>query len=580
VGVYDPRLHHNLTVAFAASREKKRIQMDQVSRQNRPVTVVCEENLTFLPIAIVVHFFRLFHLHEFLNELTRSSVRTAQLSKVIEALVAHRCVDPGSKWKFQSWIKGTAISEVIGIPNRLLNNTRVHRAMSELAEIDDRLQGKICNQIIGKGVPRIIYLDLTDTWFEAGGGSLSRRGQTKAGHRSKRKIHIALMVNEDGLPMKWELLPGALNETTILPRWLPYLCHHKEMKLSVLIFDRGLPSAENFKQLVSQETGHLFLTSVKSDSIPTYVKLDDKSLDRLQGLSGMVLPEKITKLSGALGLTHFKDETYVRDLGIIFPPKPRTQRQTQPPRMRMYLYFNREIQLTKRNNRREKIRQVYEHIASLNKELKEIHRSRELGSTERKIYRVIEKLALTELFAIRIAPIQVQGKNKKLSSFQISITIRRNMYRNMRRFDGISLLVGHPDLQLSLEEAITAYRQKDIIEADFKTIKSVLDIRPTFHWTDEKIKSHVTICVLGLLVNRLIEKALRSSIKKNDFSPKTAKSLLVQMNGIKLNRLGINDKIHLIRTKEGPNERKILKSIQADYLLESHKTSVTIKNDL
>ncbi|MBN2266905.1 MAG: hypothetical protein JW725_01005, partial [Candidatus Babeliaceae bacterium] len=52
------------------------------------------------------------------------------------------------------------------------------------------------------------------------------------------------------------------------------------------------------------------------------------------------------------------------------------------------------------------------------------------------------------------------------------------------------------------EEIILAYRGQSKVEYAFRTIKNPyhLSIRPQFHWTDQKIKVHFLICIIGYLL--------------------------------------------------------------------------------
>ena len=49
------------------------------------------------------------------------------------------------------------------------------------------------------------------------------------------------------------------------------------------------------------------------------------------------------------------------------------------------------------------------------------------------------------------------------------------------------------------------------IERSFRTIKSFIEIRPVYHRKEERIKAHVFVCVLSLLLSRIIEKRLTVS---------------------------------------------------------------------
>src|SRR5690606_2948357 len=71
------------------------------------------------------------------------------------------------------------------------------------------------------------------------------------------------------------------------------------------------------------------------------------------------------------------------------------------------------------------------------------------------------------------------------------------------------LLIGHPDLIGSAEDLVRTYRAKHTVEADFRTIKSCVELRPVRHQTDAKVRAHVTLCMLALLLHRTLERRLR-----------------------------------------------------------------------
>jgi hypothetical protein len=79
-----------------------------------------------------------------------------------------------------------------------------------------------------------------------------------------------------------------------------------------------------------------------------------------------------------------------------------------------------------------------------------------------------------------------------------------------RHHDGFNLVVAHPDLKIPAVELCQLYRAKDLIEHDFRTIKSFLDLRPIGHHTDAKVRAHVTICMLALLLERTLHHKLNA----------------------------------------------------------------------
>jgi len=71
--------------------------------------------------------------------------------------------------------------------------------------------------------------------------------------------------------------------------------------------------------------------------------------------------------------------------------------------------------------------------------------------------------------------------------------------------------VAHPDLPQTAEDVVGLYRQKDTVEKDFQTIKDTVKLRPLYHHTDPKVRAHVTLCMLALLLERTIDRRLKHS---------------------------------------------------------------------
>ena len=58
----------------------------------------------------------------------------------------------------------------------------------------------------------------------------------------------------------------------------------------------------------------------------------------------------------------------------------------------------------------------------------------------------------------------------------------------------------------SIAQVVAGYRSQWNVEADFRQMKDpkVVSFSPMFHWTDQKIRVHVTHCVLALMTARLM----------------------------------------------------------------------------
>ena len=87
-------------------------------------------------------------------------------------------------------------------------------------------------------------------------------------------------------------------------------------------------------------------------------------------------------------------------------------------------------------------------------------------------------------------------------------SVTRRIARRRRRPDGFTVLVAHPEVSLDAEQLSRTYRAKDAVEHDFHIIKSLVALRPIRHRTDSKVRAHVSLCMLALLVQRTLHAKL------------------------------------------------------------------------
>ena len=84
------------------------------------------------------------------------------------------------------------------------------------------------------------------------------------------------------------------------------------------------------------------------------------------------------------------------------------------------------------------------------------------------------------------------------------------------------------DLDLTPKEIISNYGMLWKIEESFRIMKSTMEVRPVFHWTEGRIKGHFMVCFLSFLLERNLEFKLKE--KDIDYSPERIKEALNSMN--------------------------------------------------
>jgi transposase len=82
--------------------------------------------------------------------------------------------------------------------------------------------------------------------------------------------------------------------------------------------------------------------------------------------------------------------------------------------------------------------------------------------------------------------------------------------RAEQRVDG-KFLLSTSDDSLSVEDVALGYKQLTEVERGWRDFKHVLDLRPIYHRKDERIRAHVLLCFLALLLIRVAETRARDT---------------------------------------------------------------------
>jgi transposase len=79
-----------------------------------------------------------------------------------------------------------------------------------------------------------------------------------------------------------------------------------------------------------------------------------------------------------------------------------------------------------------------------------------------------------------------------------------------------------PDL--SAVDAVRLYKELSEVERCFANLKDVIDLRPVYHQTEDRVEAHIFVAALAFLIHRAIEKKLKAA--RLDLSATEALSIL------------------------------------------------------
>ena len=127
--------------------------------------------------------------------------------------------------------------------------------------------------------------------------------------------------------------------------------------------------------------------------------------------------------------------------------------------------------------------------------------------------------------------------------------------RDDARYDGKWVL--WTTSRLSSEEVAVAYKGLLEVEESFRALKTPLEIRPVYHWSEPGVRGHIASAVLALLLARLIEQRLQRA-----GMPQRARTALAQLADIDEVQFDLGRR-KLVRTSRlTPDQRRLLEALR------------------
>jgi transposase len=203
--------------------------------------------------------------------------------------------------------------------------------------------------------------------------------------------------------------------------------------------------------------------------------------------------------------------------------------QPKPVRLRAVVYFNPERFVDERLHARKQLERVRCFVETLNGQLSSPRSRMKPPQILAAVDRQLRKDDLLEAFDCQMHTETVANRER----YRITLPLNHANWARRRRYDGFSVIVAHPELPHDPTTLCRLYREKDRVEKDFQTIKGVVELRPVRHRDDAKVRAHVTLCMLALLLERTLQHQLRPLC-----SPRAALAALAPVD---LNRYATED---------------------------------------
>jgi hypothetical protein len=393
--------------------------------------------------------------------------RDAGTERVLFALVANRALDPSSKLAAAHWAGRKAWIE--GLP--ATSDDACYRAMDWLHQVKEPVEQEIYSQVANllNLEVDLLFFDTTSTYFEldeedeplprdkngnvtddehqaAGGKPAGFRafGKSKDHRDDLPQVVIGMAVTRDGIPVRVWCWPGNTSDSALI-RQVKDDMRDWTLSRIVWVADRGFTSAKNRRYLRSGDHHYIIGEKLRSGSAEASAALSRQG--RYQDVAENLRVKEVRIA---------EDERFV----ICFNPEG-AQRDAKV-RARM--------------------------LAQLG----------EMTSGS-------DKLSATKRAELRGVISTKPGLNRYLRVTPGGLLrIDASKVKAEENLDG-KYLLRTSDPKMTAEDIALGYKQLLEVERGWRDLKQVIDLRPVYHRKEQRIRAHVILCWLALLLIRIAE---------------------------------------------------------------------------
>jgi Transposase DDE domain len=403
-----------------------------------------------------------------MRELLKGRRLDPSAERVLFALVANRALAPSSKLAASRWASEDVL--VTGLP--ATTDDACYRAMDWLLQIREALEKRVFDracEVLGLEVD-LLFFDTTSTYFvteeadapvardERGNpvpdGAESAAGTREAGFRTwgKSKDHrddlpqvvIGMAVTRDGIPLRVWCWPGNTSDSALIRQVKDDLRGWTLSKV-VWVADRGFTSEQNRRYLRKGGNHYIIGERLRSGSAEASAALSRQG--RYQDVAENL---------------RVKEVRIAEDERFVICHSPEGAERDAAIRARMITQLRELIDGADAlsRDRRAELRGVISTRPGLNRYL-------------------------------RVTPgglLRVDASKAKAEE----------------NLDG-KYLLRTSDPKMTAEDIALGYRQLLEVERGWRDLKQVIDLRPVYHRKEERIRSHVILCWLALLLARVAE---------------------------------------------------------------------------
>jgi transposase len=405
------------------------------------------------------------------------------------ALVANRLIRPTSEHGLAGWLETDFVCDRMGrrfVPNwHQRNRVRVHptqlaawyRTLDQLYKAKERIEEALYHQLrdLFSFKPDLVLYDITSTYFEgAGPHEFAKHGYSRDGKPHNVQVVVGVVMVA-GWPIAHHVWPGNRVDHQTVQEIVADLQKRFGFGRVVFVGDRGMMTAENLELLKRAHHGFVIGLNRRRNS----------------------------ELKGWL---HLLDDTKWLDCPVGINAQ---ERQTDPPRTRAQEVASGDPEM-----------RVIVVDSDERRQYEQAMRQRSMDRTRRNLEQLAARVRtgrIKDRDKIIKAAERIVGKNhgQRYYSYEVNaggaFEFRECVsLEHEKRIEG-KYVIATAEKSLSVLDAVAIYKDLADVERGFRQLKDVLAMRPIYHQVQPRVRAHIFVAALALLVQRLFDRGLRDA---------------------------------------------------------------------
>lgn len=376
----------------------------------------------------------------------------------IMAMVAGRIVYAGSKLALSHQWKNTSLWEQCGVSGPVDVDVHCYDAMDRLLARQKAIENTMAAKHMKSG--HLVLYDITSSYFEGeyDDSDIVYFGYNRDGKRGHEQMVIGLVCNGEGCPIGVEVFPGNTQDASTVPDKIRQIQEQYGVKELLFVGDRGMITQANAEKL--------------------------EGADGLRMISALTHKQIVGLLERKVITPELFDEHKIVEM--VDPDKPSRRYEL----CRNPLTASRETHT--RKDLLEVTRKQLDKIAGAKKKSS----AAKIGS---RVGRVLQKYKMGKF-------VKWETKEGRLIWHFDEDKIAAELL-----LDGCYVIwTDIKTEQMNAPKVVESYKKLQQVEMAIRNLKTVLlEVRPVFHKTDDRIRAHVFLCMLADHVQWHMKKRLQ-----------------------------------------------------------------------